>query len=325
MKGGGKEGQGPRLKDKKSKGAELEEGGKDRSKDSANIVGDEEGVWMAVANDSGDEEMANNEFEDFTISNDDLFFFQDDMDSEEEDIINLSARLKKLLNIPSYDIPFDPFDIQDPTESSDDDEKGATAMQVSSESDNEVEINPYWSKIKVDILQGLGAPVETSSFDTDSDSMPDLVTMSRSDDSLIIFILTPPDSCCSEYSVKDNFDEGLDSFSDEEMNELVVDEGEDGCTTVDAAMLVNVGGSAEGVQTELYDSGASWHMSPYQEHFENYVSIVPKSITAADKRYFQAIGKGDLHVKLPNSHMTTTILLKDVLHCPRHGPHTRLH
>ena len=47
------------------------------------------------------------------------------------------------------------------------------------------------------------------------------------------------------------------------VNELVVDEGEDGCTTVDAAMLINVGGSAEGVQTELYDSGASRHMSPY--------------------------------------------------------------
>ena len=119
--------------------------------------------------------------------------------------------------------------------------------------------------------------------------------------------------------MKDGFDEGLDSFSDEEMDELVVDEEEDGCTTVDAAMLVNVGGSVDGVQTELYDSGASRHMSPCQEHFENYVPIVPKSITTADKCYFQAIGKGDLCIKLPNGHMTTTILLKDVLHCPDMG------
>ena len=246
-KGGGKEGQGPRSKDKKSKGAESKEGGKDRSKESANVAGDEEGVWMAIANDSGDEEMADNEFEDFTISNDDLFFFQDDEDSEEDEVTDLAVYLKKLLKITPYNIPFNLLDIQDPTDSSDDDEKGAVAMQVSSESDNKVEINPYWSKIKVNELQGLRAPVETSSFNTDSDSMPDLVTMSGSDDSSIIFILTPPDSCCSEYSVKDNFDEGLDSFSDEEMNKLVVDEAEDGCTTVDATMLVNVGGSVEGV------------------------------------------------------------------------------
>jgi len=48
-------------------------------------------------------------------------------------------------------------------------------------------------------------------------------------------------------------------------------------------MLVNVEGDVEGVQTELYDSGASRHMSPYRDHFENYVAIAPKSITTADK------------------------------------------
>ena len=77
-------------------------------------------------------------------------------------------------------------------------------------------------------------------------------------------------------------------------NVLFNDEGEDGWTTFDAAMLGNVEGDAEGMQTELYDSGASRHMSPYRDHFENYVTITPKSITAADKRHFQAIGKGDL-------------------------------
>ena len=64
--------------------------------------------------------------------------------------------------------------------------------------------------------------------------------------------------------------------------------------TFDATMLGNVEGDAEGMQTELYDSGASCHMSPYCNHFENYVTISPKSITAADKQHFQVIGKGDL-------------------------------
>ena len=84
-------------------------------------------------------------------------------------------------------------------------------------------------------------------------------------------------------------------------------------------MLVNVEGCIEEVQTELYDSGASRHMSPYRDHFENYAPIAPKAITAADKRHFQAIGKGDLQIKILNGHSTTTILLKDVLHCPDMG------
>lgn len=83
-------------------------------------------------------------------------------------------------------------------------------------------------------------------------------------------------------------------------------------------MLVS-DGKVEGQQMELYDSGASCHMSPYRDHFENYVKIIPKPIVAADKRCFQAIGKGDLRVKIPNGPKSTTILLKEVLHCPDMG------
>jgi hypothetical protein len=84
-------------------------------------------------------------------------------------------------------------------------------------------------------------------------------------------------------------------------------------------MPVNVEGRIEGMQSELYNSGASCHMSPYQDHFENYMSIALKSITAADKQYFQPIGKGNLQIKISNGSNTTTILLKDVLHCPDMG------
>ena len=65
-------------------------------------------------------------------------------------------------------------------------------------------------------------------------------------------------------------------------------------------------------------------MSPYRDHFENYAPITPKSITAADKHHFQAIGKGDLQIKIPNGHSMTTILLKDILHCPDMGRHSSL-
>ena len=48
------------------------------------------------------------------------------------------------------------------------------------------------------------------------------------------------------------------------------------------------------VETELYDSGASRHMSPFRHRFKNYRSIPPHAITAANKCTFYAIGTGDL-------------------------------
>ena len=322
-KGGGKEGQGPRTKAKRDK----EEPKKDLKKDSANIAGGEEdGVWMAIANNSGDEDMADNEFDDFTISDDDLFFFEDEDEDEDGNILDLTTRLKRLLKISDpakhatypYDNPDYFLDARNFTDSSDD-EQGAVAMKVSSESDNEVEIDPYWFNIKVDELQNLGNPVDLLSEDTDS--MPDLESLSESEmsEDSVVFVLTSANSSCAFGSEENNSEGSIAMFTDEEMIELVVDEGEDGLTTFDAAMLVNVDGFGQGTQTELYDSGASRHMSPYRDHFENYVPIAPKSITAADKRYFQAIGKGDLRIKIPNGTGTTTVLLKNVLHCPDMG------
>ena len=208
----------------------------------------------------------------------------------------------------SYDDPDYFRDAHNFTDLSDD-EQGAVAMTVESESDNE-ELNPYWMKIKAEELHGLRNPMKV--LLSDIDSMPDLVSASESEDS-VISILTSPNSSCSMDSER-----SVMSF-DEEMLELVNDEGEDGRTTFDATMLVNVEGCVDGIQTKLYDSGASHHMLPYEDHFKNYVSIAPKPITAADKCYFQAIGKGNLQIKIPNSSGTTTILLKDVLHCPDMG------
>ena len=55
------------------------------------------------------------------------------------------------------------------------------------------------------------------------------------------------------------------------------------------AMLANEEGGHEDV-TKLYDSGASHHMSPYQQKFLNFMSIIPKTIMAADNGTFDAIG-----------------------------------
>ena len=215
------------------------------------------------------------------------------------------------------------------TDSSDDnDNTAAAAAMVKSESENKVEINPYWSKMKTDKLQEIRKPVKIWFSDMDSipdlgsseitsnektsesgklttfpmeilldktDSMPDLESVPESEVSSesVISVFTPANSLCTENSEIGNIEEIMELFNKETI-ELVIDEGEDALTSFDATMLVNIQGNVEGMQTELYDSGASHHMSPYRDHFKNYISIVPKSITAADKQYFQATGKGNL-------------------------------
>lgn len=77
--------------------------------------------------------------------------------------------------------------------------------------------------------------------------------------------------------------------------EDLVDEGEAFTTTFDYALLANVGADRS-KRTELYDSGASRHMSS-----------------------FEAIGKGDMYVSLPNGKSRSRILLKDVLYAPKMG------
>ena len=71
--------------------------------------------------------------------------------------------------------------------------------------------------------------------------------------------------------------------------------------------------------SELYDSGASRHMSPYWEWFVTYHSIPPCAITTADKRIFYAIETGDLQIEVLNSSSTTAVLLKDAFHAPDMG------
>ena len=109
-------------------------------------------------------------------------------------------------------------------------------------------------------------------------------------------------------------------FLDGEGDRLVKDLGGDEfMRTVMCTMLANIGRVAEGVETELYDSGASHHMTTYHDQLKNFILIVPKSIAATDKRYFQATGKGNLHIKIPNGKTTSYILLRDVLYYPEMG------
>jgi hypothetical protein len=60
-------------------------------------------------------------------------------------------------------------------------------------------------------------------------------------------------------------------------------------------------------------------MSSYRDLFQDFVNIVPKPITTADKHTFEATGKGNIMITLPNGESNTRILLKDVLYAPKMG------
>jgi hypothetical protein len=90
-------------------------------------------------------------------------------------------------------------------------------------------------------------------------------------------------------------------------------------TTFDAGMLTRNGLGSDLIDTELFDSGASRHMTGRRNRLINFTDIEAKPITAADKRTFNAIGKGDMYIDIPNGSETFQVLLCDVLYSPNMG------
>ena len=73
-------------------------------------------------------------------------------------------------------------------------------------------------------------------------------------------------------------------------------------------------------EVDLYDSGATHHMSGFKHRFINFAKTEDVPIIAADKRTFKAIGKGDMYIHLPNqAKQMSRVLLKTVLYAPSMG------
>ena len=107
-------------------------------------------------------------------------------------------------------------------------------------------------------------------------------------------------------------------MTDEDTPDLIYD-AEDAYTKTFSHALLAGEDLNPSKRMELFDSSASCHMSSYRNQFIDYKAIVPKSITAADNHTFQAIGKGDLMISIPNGKSVTRIRLKDVLYAPKMG------
>jgi hypothetical protein len=69
-------------------------------------------------------------------------------------------------------------------------------------------------------------------------------------------------------------------------------------------------------ESELYDSGASCHMSPFRHQFISYRSTDPRPIMVVDKCLFFATGVGDLRIQVPNGDTFTPVILCNALHAP---------
>ena len=73
-------------------------------------------------------------------------------------------------------------------------------------------------------------------------------------------------------------------------------------------------------EVDLYDSGASKHMSGFRHKFVDIVEIKPVPITAADKRTFQATAKGKMLVHIPNGDKgNSRVYLLDALYSASMG------
>ena len=99
--------------------------------------------------------------------------------------------------------------------------------------------------------------------------------------------------------------------------------GEEDVAEEDHVEVVAAAGSSlvqpewvRGTSIELYDSGASRHMTPSRDRFLTYQSIPRIPIKGANGSVFYAVGTGNLRIEVPDGEPSTPIILKDILHAP---------
>jgi len=200
--------------------------------------------------------------------------------------------------------------------------------------EKEEKVEEAWLAMISDDFEGIPDLV-----DTDSDSECDPLNMdstkheaseTESDDILSYIDLD------EVYSLSEDFD----SYSDfEEITELTIDSisnttdpSDDKHDPLDLHSPENaayssfngeeLAGSVEtrSNEVDLYDLGATRHMSRFHHRFIKFTKIESVPITAVDKRTFKATGKGDMYVYLPNGKQAASrVLLRNVLFAPSMG------
>ena len=122
----------------------------------------------------------------------------------------------------------------------------------------------------------------------------------------------------------DSDDEDEDLRAELEGSDVGLDwpdnEGEDWHTEDTAAAVISPDEVDTAPRTELYDSGASRHISPYKADFVSYTTLSPPLyLNAANQHKFPAIGKGTLVVKTPVNGRESVLSLYNALYAPSVG------
>ena len=67
------------------------------------------------------------------------------------------------------------------------------------------------------------------------------------------------------------------------------------------AVIIPATDKNSSTHTELYDSGATWHISPYKSDFSSYKPLsLPVFLNTANQQHFPAIRTGTLTIQVPN-------------------------
>ena len=127
-----------------------------------------------------------------------------------------------------------------------------------------------------------------------------------------------PDGCWSAVFVGNVFELGVDIPSSGG-NETEWSAGQSGHGL--AAAVVAQVEEARTPRIELYDSGATRHISPYRDDFFTYQTLDPPLyLNAANGQRFPALGTGDMVISAPNGRGgQTELTLENVLHAPSVG------
>ena len=73
----------------------------------------------------------------------------------------------------------------------------------------------------------------------------------------------------------------------------------------DIAATIKCDDGVSVAHVELYDSGSTCHLSPYCDDFQNFKNLPAFVFKMVNAQQFDAVGRGDLLVEVPNGLETT--------------------
>lgn len=84
-----------------------------------------------------------------------------------------------------------------------------------------------------------------------------------------------------------------------------------------ATAIITATEVTEGARVELYDTGATHHISPFRSDFKTYTPLTPPVLlNTANQQRFQVIRTGSMAIQIPNRDVELEVLLQGVLYAP---------